>query len=105
MMSKSAGRNEEMHFLYQAIVKIILYLVVPHYVLVGFIHYLYRPRLALMIYRFKQEIMERKKLLKSFKIQRIFEEGNVPGTAGYQIREMIKKTIDNHQLRGFIDVR
>lgn len=49
-----------------------------------------------MIYRFKQEIMERKKLLKTFKMQKIFGDGNIPGTAGYQIREMIKKTIDNH---------
>jgi len=37
--------------------------------LVIFINYIYRPRFSQMIYRFKQEIMERKKLLKSFKIQ------------------------------------
>ena len=43
--------------------------------------------------------MERKKLLKTFKkfkLQKIFGDGNIPGTAGYQVREMIKKTIDNH---------
>ena len=68
MISKSAGWDTEVHFLCKAILKIILYLIVPHYVLVGLIHYLYKPRLALMIYRFKSEIMERKKLLKTFKI-------------------------------------
>jgi hypothetical protein len=43
-----------------------------------------------MIHRFKQEIMERKKLLKSFKIQQLFGEGDITGTEGFKIREMIK---------------
>lgn len=43
-----------------------------------------------MIYKFKQEIMERKKLLKTFKIEQIFGEGDITGTEGFKIREMIK---------------
>jgi len=45
-MNKNAGRNEEMQMLYQIMVKIVLYLIVPHYILVSLVNYNYRPRLA-----------------------------------------------------------
>ena len=62
-----------MHFLYQLIVSIILFIVAPHYVLVALVNYMYRPRLAQMIYNFHQEKLATFNIKKSFYLSRFFE--------------------------------
>ena len=52
--------------LYELIIKIVIYMVLPHYVLVSLVSYVYKPRLAHMIYRFREEIMQRNKLAKTY---------------------------------------
>ena len=104
IMNKSAGRNEEMHQLYQIIVQIVLYLVVPHYLLVSLVNFLYKPRLAQMIYRFKEEMMERNKIITYFDLRRIFGQSFNSGSNDHGIDEIFRHTIENSQ-RGFIDIR
>jgi hypothetical protein len=72
IMNKSAGRNEEMQTLSNIILKIVLFLVVPHYILVCLVNYNYRPRLANMIYNFKEELMERNSIINSYSMSKIF---------------------------------
>ena len=38
----------------------------PHYVLVVLMTYVYKPRLAHMIYRFKEDLMNTNKIVKSY---------------------------------------
>jgi len=52
LLNPNALRNEEMHFLIQVILKIILFIVAPHYVLILLVNYWYKPRLAEMILQF-----------------------------------------------------
>ena len=65
-MMQIFGTNYDMQVLYQVIVKIIITLIMPHYVLVGLMTYVYKPRLAHMIYRFKEDRMNANKLVKSY---------------------------------------
>ena len=44
-------KDEVYTHLYDTIVKLVLFIVVPHYMLVFLVYYVYSPRLAAMIYR------------------------------------------------------
>jgi hypothetical protein len=65
-MMQIFGTNYDMQILYQVIVKILIQLIMPHYVLVVLMTYVYKPRLAHMIYRFKEDLMNTNKIVKSY---------------------------------------
>ena len=54
--------------LYQLVMRVFFHMVAPHYILVGFVTYIFKPRLSHMIHRFREDIILRNKLLNSFKL-------------------------------------
>ena len=58
LVNKSTLRNEQMQHLCALTLRMIIFIVIPHYVLVGFCNYVYRPRLAQFILNFKTAKIE-----------------------------------------------
>lgn len=56
IVNKTAMHKDEVYtHLFDTIVKLVLFIVVPHYLLVFFVYYVYSPRLSAMIYRLTEE--------------------------------------------------
>ena len=76
-------RNEEMHQVYQIILKVIVQYLLPHYLLMMMLNYVYKPRLAHMIHAYTQDKLEIIQIKKAFNIVKFFNESKMPGTNGY----------------------
>lgn len=83
-MNKNTIRNEELHQLYQIIMRMIMQILLPHYLLLMMINYVYKPKLSRMIYTYMQEKLEIIQIKKSFNLLRYFNEGDTSGSNGYR---------------------
>lgn len=98
-VSKNAVRNEEMQQLYQIIMRMVIQIVLPHYLLLVMLNYVYRPRLARMILTYTQEKLEIIQIKKSFNLVKFFNEGNTPGSNGHRYEQLNLQAYNNLCLR------
>lgn len=98
-VSKNTLRNEDLHQLYQIIMRMVTQLIWPHYLLLMMINYVYKPRLAKMIYTYTQEKLEILQIKKSFNLVKFFNEGNTPGSNGYRYEQLNFQAYNNLCLR------
>ena len=52
LVNQNTIRDEEMQQLYQIIMKLVVQIVLPHYLLLMLLNYVYKPRLSRMIVNF-----------------------------------------------------
>jgi len=68
------GANYELQILYKVISKVIINLVLPHYVLVGLLTYVYRPRLSFMILKLRDDLYQRQKVIRTNNLINYFDQ-------------------------------
>lgn len=66
----------------------VICILVPHYLLLMLVNYVYRPRLARMIFSYMQEKREIISIKKSFNLIKFFDEGSVSGSNGYRLEQL-----------------
>ena len=98
-VSKLAVRNEELHQLYQLIMRMVTQILLPHYLLLMMINYVYKPKLSRMIHTYMQEKLEIIQIKKSFNVLRFFNEGNTPGSNGWRHEQLNYQAYNNLFLR------
>lgn len=68
------GANYELQILYKVIIKVIINLVLPHYVLVGLLTYYYRPKLSFMILKLRDDFHQRQKVIRTHNLFKFFDQ-------------------------------
>lgn len=102
------GANYELQVLYKVIIKVIINLVLPYYVLVGLLTYYYRPRLSFMILKLRDDIHQRQKAFRTHDLtQFIYQTGERIGynLNSHIVRENVENKLKGSLLsKGFIDI-
>jgi len=94
--------------LYKVIIKVVINLVLPHYVLVGLLTYYYRPRLSFMILKMRDDILEKQKAFRTHDLTHFVY--STSDRIGYNfnahiVRENIESKLKGSLMsKGFIDI-